>query len=104
MSGGRWISVEMAIEKIPIYIREGAVIPMGPVMNYIDEFKTRKIEVIIAPFETENIRSLAIPVNDSFVHLEYKFINMKHSVRVEKTDIAVSVTMLGNVSFEIFEF
>ena len=43
MSGGRWISVEMAIDKMPIYIREGAVIPMGPVMNYIDEFKTRKI-------------------------------------------------------------
>lgn len=104
MSGGRWISVEIAIDKMPIYIREGAVIPMGPVMNYIDEFKTHKIEVIIAPFETENIKSLAIPVNDSFVHLEYKFINMKHSVRVEKTDIAVSVTMLGNVSFEVFEF
>lgn len=103
MSGGRWISVEMAIDKMPIYIREGAVIPMGPVMNYIDEFKTRKIEVIIAPFETENSRSLAIPANDSFVHLEYKFINMKHSVRVEKTDIAVSVTMLGNAGFEVFE-
>ena len=32
--GGQWIVSEAAIDKIPLLVRQGSIIPMGPVMQY----------------------------------------------------------------------
>lgn len=37
IEGGRWYNIKADLETLPLYIRENAIIPMGPVMNYIDE-------------------------------------------------------------------
>jgi alpha-D-xyloside xylohydrolase len=37
LSGGRWISVDAPLDTLPLYVRENAIIPMGPVLNYVDE-------------------------------------------------------------------
>jgi alpha-glucosidase len=36
-TGGRTISVEAPLETVPLFIRGGAIIPMGPEMNYVGE-------------------------------------------------------------------
>ena len=35
--GGQWIVSEAAIDKIPLLVRQGSIIPMGPVMQYTSE-------------------------------------------------------------------
>jgi alpha-D-xyloside xylohydrolase len=35
--GNRWITAQANIKQIPLYIREGAVIPLGPDIQYIGE-------------------------------------------------------------------
>jgi alpha-D-xyloside xylohydrolase len=37
VAGGRWIEVEAALDRLPLWVRGGAVIPMGPEMAYVDE-------------------------------------------------------------------
>lgn len=37
VAGGQWLDVEAPLETLPLYVRAGAVIPMGPVQQYVDE-------------------------------------------------------------------
>jgi alpha-glucosidase (family GH31 glycosyl hydrolase) len=36
---------------LPLYLREGAVIPMGPVTRWVGERPTDPLAVVVAPFE-----------------------------------------------------
>jgi alpha-D-xyloside xylohydrolase len=70
IQGYKWIEVEADLDTMPLYIKEGAIIPMGPVMNYVDEIKTEKLDLLVSLFESEGSSSFEIPVNDSIVPLE----------------------------------
>jgi alpha-glucosidase len=37
LAGGRMIHVEAPLETVPLYVRGGAIVPMGPEMNYVGE-------------------------------------------------------------------
>ncbi len=37
MAGGRWLEVEAPLEVLPLWVRGGAILPMGPVQQYVDE-------------------------------------------------------------------
>ncbi len=37
VKGGKWIHVQADLDKLPLYIRENAIIPMGPIQQYVDE-------------------------------------------------------------------
>ena len=36
-AGGRWLEVESPLDVIPVWVRAGAIIPMGPDMAYVEE-------------------------------------------------------------------
>ncbi|HEY5584397.1 MAG TPA: TIM-barrel domain-containing protein [Ruminiclostridium sp.] len=95
IKGKQWIEVETDIEILPLYIREGAIIPMGPVMNYVDEIRTESIDLLISLYENENSSSFNIPVNDTFIPVNYEFINGKHLVKIGKTDVKFNIKVFG---------
>ncbi len=37
IAGGKWINVHAPLDTLPLWVRQGALIPMGPVMNYVGE-------------------------------------------------------------------
>ncbi|MCS6837200.1 MAG: DUF4968 domain-containing protein [Anaerolineae bacterium] len=37
LHGGRWIQVEAALDVMPMYVKEGSIIPYGPALQYVDE-------------------------------------------------------------------
>jgi alpha-glucosidase len=43
MEGGREIYVEVPLDKIPIYVKAGAVLPFNPVMQYVGEKKVEEL-------------------------------------------------------------
>lgn len=45
--GGRFIKVDCTIDKIPLFVRAGAIIPTSPVMQYVDEDPDAPCEVRI---------------------------------------------------------
>ena len=47
--GGQWIVSEAAIDKIPLLVRQGSIIPMGPVMQYTSEKVDVEWEIRIYP-------------------------------------------------------
>ncbi|MBF0408984.1 MAG: glycoside hydrolase family 31 protein [Candidatus Riflebacteria bacterium] len=47
--GNKWHIVDAPLEKIPLFVREGAVIPMRSVQNYTDEKKFEELELFVSP-------------------------------------------------------
>ncbi len=47
--GGQWITVEATINRIPLLVRQGAIIPMGQVVQYTSEKKDAAWEIRIYP-------------------------------------------------------
>ncbi|MGC9397454.1 MAG: TIM-barrel domain-containing protein [Anaerolineae bacterium] len=37
VEGGRWITVEAPLEKLPLWVKAGHIIPLGPMMDYVDQ-------------------------------------------------------------------
>jgi alpha-D-xyloside xylohydrolase len=100
IAGPRWMDVDADIETIPLYIREGGIIPMGPVMNYVDEVRTEKIDLFVSPFETEGHNTFRVPVNDELVDVNYAAVAGEHTVSIGRSAVAFQVHVLGqkNVS------
>lgn len=49
VDGGQTISVPAPIESLPLYVKAGSIIPMGPLMEYATEKKADPIELRIYP-------------------------------------------------------
>ncbi len=47
--GGRMISVEAPLETVPMFVRGGAIIPLGPEMNYVGEKPVDPITFAVYP-------------------------------------------------------
>lgn len=47
--GGQSIIAEAPIDRIPIYIKEGSILPMSVVMQYVDEIPDAPIEIHVYP-------------------------------------------------------
>ncbi|HTT62343.1 MAG TPA: glycoside hydrolase family 31 protein [Bryobacteraceae bacterium] len=57
LAGGRMIHAEAPLETVPLYVRGGAIIPMGPEMNYVGEKSTDPLTFEIYPDVKGNART-----------------------------------------------
>ena len=46
---------------MPLYLREGAVVPMGPVTQWVGERPRDPLTVVVAPFEDDGRPSWRCP-------------------------------------------
>ena len=54
VQGGCWVEVEAGLEMVPLYVRAGAILPYGPLMQYVDQQPCDPLTVeIYAPTEQE---------------------------------------------------
>jgi alpha-glucosidase len=47
--GGRMIQVEAPLETVPVFVRGGAIMPLGPAMNYVGEKPVSSLEFDVYP-------------------------------------------------------
>ena len=99
--GKQWLHIESDIDKLPLYVKEGAIIPMGPIMQYIDEFETTGIDLYIAPYSRDGKTIFNIPVNGKIIKVEYFALKGEHTVQIEKCAISFNVIVLGNEEIKI---
>ena len=91
--GRIWKEIHADIETLPLYVKEGAIIPMGPVMNYVGEKAIEEIELRIYPFEKDGVSKFIVATEDKTFEVEYCSQNGEHIVRMEQTDVKVNVIM-----------
>ncbi|MHB1001532.1 MAG: glycoside hydrolase family 31 protein [Armatimonadota bacterium] len=56
--GGSRINFEASLECLPIFVKEGSIIPMYPVMNYVGEKQVDEIEFHVYPGSSETAYTL----------------------------------------------
>jgi alpha-glucosidase len=94
-TGSRWTEAEAGLDVMPLYLREGAIVPMGPVMNYVDETPVKELTIRVAAFEGDGRSSFVAPVNDEQVLIEYEAKKGKHTVSVDPCGVTVRLEVVG---------
>ena len=47
--GGQWLKVKTRIDRIPLFVREGSILPVGPEIQYADQEYGAGIEMRVYP-------------------------------------------------------
>jgi len=95
IEGPCWIEQKADLKTLPLYIREGGVIPMGPVMNYVDEIPVTRLDLLVSLFPRNGRTTFTIPVNREQIPVVYTACNGKHILTVGKTDVRIRVKTFG---------
>ncbi|HEY3377289.1 MAG TPA: TIM-barrel domain-containing protein [Armatimonadota bacterium] len=93
--GGSWRWIEPDIRTLPLYLREGGIVPMGPAMNYVDEIPTTEITLYVSLFAGDGVSRFDVPVNDETVPVEYRAAHGQHTIRIGHSSVKFSVKTYG---------
>ncbi len=94
IGGNQWIKIKADIDKLPLYVREGSIIPMSPIMNYMNEVEVKEIVLKISLFEKNGKSTFIVPINEEKVLVEYTAVNGKHELKISKTDVSFKIDAL----------
>ena len=64
VAGGRFLDLMVPLDRLPLFLRRGTMLPMGPAMRHVDEVPTDPLTVRCAPAGTS---SLELPEADGTV-------------------------------------
>lgn len=96
IAGSQWILREVDVETMPLYIREGGLIPLGPVMDYVDAIPTEEIELKVSLFSGDGHSHFDLPINGEIIPIDYFAKAGKHTLTIGKTQVKFKVTALGD--------
>lgn len=92
---GRWIDVRADLSRLPLFVRAGSIIPLGPTLNFVGEREYSPLEVLIAPLPTEGKRSFSFPLRSGTrCEMVYRYAENRHTVEVRGLE-ATHVTVRG---------
>jgi len=94
IEGPRWISVEADLDTLPLWLRDGAAIPLGPAMDHVDPRPLDAITLRIAPFCEEGSRELRIPTTDADLVVRYAYAEGRHRVHAPP-DLEITLDVVG---------
>jgi alpha-D-xyloside xylohydrolase len=81
--GPRWVQAEHDLDTMPLFLREGAVVPMGPVVQRVGERPTDPLTLVVAPFQRAGRSELRVPVDGRQVTIRYQARSRRHQVTVD---------------------
>ncbi|MGB8320376.1 MAG: TIM-barrel domain-containing protein, partial [Ignavibacteriaceae bacterium] len=93
--GNRWIIVEAPMDQIPLFIREGGIIPLQDKQNYVREKNISQMEFKIFPDENSGF----VLYNDDGTSTNYQkgeFSITKLNVQKTGSSIKISINKSGN--------
>jgi alpha-D-xyloside xylohydrolase len=97
VDGGRWLQVEAPLDRIPLYVREGRVIPLMESMDYIGQRPMRSIELRVAPFTGDGETAFTAPVDESWADIRYQAANGRHRILAALAGVSTTLSVLGEV-------
>jgi alpha-D-xyloside xylohydrolase len=95
LEGERWIDVTADLATLPLYVREGGLVPLGPVMNFVDERATDEITLRLAPFAGDGETLFGIPLEGGTARVRYTARRGRHEVTLPSASVRFEVEVLG---------
>ncbi|MGI5846284.1 MAG: hypothetical protein ACOX7D_03860, partial [Alphaproteobacteria bacterium] len=104
IAGNRYILAEAPLDRIPIFLREGAIIPLGREMNFVGEVPQKLQLIDICPSRNAQSSMLSLYVDDGeteqyrlgnfgFIHISY---DLTQYGRFSKLEISVDTETQNN--------
>jgi alpha-D-xyloside xylohydrolase len=93
-TGGQTIAAEAPLNTIPLYIRAGSIVPMGPVMQYATEKPANDIELRIYPGANGEF-TFYEDENDNYNYEKGQFATFKLNWNDSKHQLSISDTKGG---------
>ena len=87
--GGRWIEADAPLDRIPLWLRAGAIVPMGDVHQWVGDVPDAELELVLTPLDSDGERRLDATINGSAVVI--RLVRALGSHRLEVTGCPVSV-------------
>lgn len=86
--GGRWIEVSEPLCRLPLFLRAGAIVPLGPEMNFVGEREFFPLEIVVVPLPCDGERRFAFPLSSGGrVEIRYRSAAGAHSLAVSGVDL-----------------
>jgi alpha-glucosidase (family GH31 glycosyl hydrolase) len=63
-AAGCWIEVSEPLHRLPLFLRAGAIIPLGPEMSYVGEREFSPLEIVVAPLARDGELRFSFPKSD----------------------------------------
>ena len=101
--GEKWISYTADLKTLPLFLRENAIIPMGPAMNYVDELPCDPITLDLCPvcgnstfdlIEDKKVSSINMDCSEDTIVLTFDLTKNSCVLRFRNTS-AKTVTING---------
>ena len=87
--GATYILADAPIEKMPMYIRAGSIIPLGPVMQYVGESPLNQLRLRVTPGTGE--WTLYEDDGHSFAYRDGVWSTTTYQVYLEDTQVVVEI-------------
>jgi alpha-glucosidase (family GH31 glycosyl hydrolase) len=85
LTGPRWIDVQAPLDRVPLWIREGGIVALGPVQQHVGEVPIDSLEVRLGRFGDDagpSTSSFVADVGGRDVELTYEVVDGRHELAV----------------------
>ena len=95
LDGGQWLEVDVDLETLPLYVREGTIVPMCPVMNYADEKRPESYTVKYAPLTAPGESTFTVHTETMDLDCVYRFDGDQHTLETLAADAQTQTESIG---------
>ncbi len=104
--GGKWLTFHAKLDILPVYVRENAILPMGPEMNYVDEVKTDPYTLHLYPTGGKSEFTVAedlihITMNSDETQVEVTISGSDHNYKVVFHNIKGRTYMVNGMQADV---
>jgi alpha-D-xyloside xylohydrolase len=94
LAGGRWIEVDTPLETLPLWVKAGAIIPLGPEMDYVDQVPLNPLTLeIYGPAESGELT--IFDEDQPEILVRYSFNGTTLSLEIENPPKNVEIRSFG---------
>jgi alpha-D-xyloside xylohydrolase len=94
LQGPRWLSIEASLDILPLYVRSGAVLPYGPLGQYVDEKPLDPLTLEIYAPQSRGEFTICDPAQPE-IQVSYEFDGHRLSLETSRTPGLVEVILYG---------
>lgn len=101
--GGQWIDLQVTLETIPLFVKQGSVVPTMPVMQYIHEDPGYPLIYNVFPARINHIASFEVYEDDGETNNYKKDVFVKRSVQCKSLQSGFEILLNEKVNnrFEV---
>jgi alpha-D-xyloside xylohydrolase len=101
-AAGCWTEVSEPLHRLPLFLRAGAIVPLGPAMNYVGERDFSPLEIVVAPLARDGERRFSFPqANGGRGEIIYRSAGGRHTLAVRGIEAGSVVVRSGDPAIPV---